>query len=138
METVETEIYDSYDWKPEIYEEPRNFTGYMDAIADGTYAPGKKMEDYLLSAYELFKEGNHGDDYFSIGSMWFDLYCYPEILGNEPDVTVGECLDNALEYYKKQEEIENILLDIGSTNSKIDSERALVTFAQIQKEVGTL
>ena len=106
METVETEIYDSYDWKPEIYEEPRNFTGYMDAIADGTYAPGKKMEDYLLSAYELFKEGNHGDDYFSIGSMWFDLYCYPEILGNEPDVTVGECLDNALEYYKKQEEIE--------------------------------
>lgn len=39
---------------------------------------------------------------------------------------------------EKQQEIEHILLDIGSTNSKIDSERALVTFAQIQKEVSTL
>lgn len=44
-----------------------------------------------------------------------------------------------LEYYpEKQQEIENILLDIGSTNSKIDSERALVAFAQIQKEASTL
>ena len=44
-----------------------------------------------------------------------------------------------LKYYPgKRQEIEHILLDIGSTNSKIDSERALVTFAQIQKEVGTL
>ncbi len=44
-----------------------------------------------------------------------------------------------LQYYpEKQQEIEHILLDIGSSNSKIDSERALVTFAQIQKEVSTL
>ncbi len=44
-----------------------------------------------------------------------------------------------LEYYpEKRQEIEHILLDIGSTNSKIDSERALVAFAQIQKEVSTL
>lgn len=44
-----------------------------------------------------------------------------------------------LQYYpEKQQEIEHILLDIGSANSKIDSERALVTFAQIQKEVSTL
>jgi len=44
-----------------------------------------------------------------------------------------------LKYYpEKQQEIEHILLDIGSTNSKIDSERALVTFAQIQKEVSIL
>ena len=106
LETAETEIYDSYDWEPEIYEEPRNFTGYMNAIADGTYAPGKTMEDYLFSAYELFKEGNHGDDHFNIGSMWLNLYYYPEVLGNEPEVTVEECLDLAIEYYKKQEEIE--------------------------------
>ncbi len=44
-----------------------------------------------------------------------------------------------LQYYpEKRQEIEHILLDIGSANSKIDSERALVTFAQIQKEVSTL
>ena len=44
-----------------------------------------------------------------------------------------------LNYYpEKRQEIEHILLDIGSTNSKIDSERALVTFAQIQKEVSIL
>lgn len=44
-----------------------------------------------------------------------------------------------LRYYpEKQQELEQMLLDIGSTNSKIDSERALVTFAQIQKEVSTL
>ena len=44
-----------------------------------------------------------------------------------------------LKYYpEKQQEIEHILLDIGSTNSKIDSERALVAFARIQKEVSTL
>lgn len=40
-----------------------------------------------------------------------------------------------LNYYpEKKQEIERILLDIGSTNRKTDSERALVTFAQIQKE----
>ena len=40
-----------------------------------------------------------------------------------------------LKYHpEKQQEIEHILLDIGGTNSKIDSERALVAFAQIQKE----
>lgn len=40
-----------------------------------------------------------------------------------------------LKYFPgKQEEIENILLDIGSTNSKINSERALVAYASIQKE----
>ena len=44
-----------------------------------------------------------------------------------------------LEYFPgKQEEIENILLDIGSTNSKISSERALVAYASIQKEASTL
>lgn len=44
-----------------------------------------------------------------------------------------------LEYYpEKRQEIENILLDIGSTNIKTDSERALVAFAHIQKEVRTL
>ena len=44
-----------------------------------------------------------------------------------------------LRYYpEKRQELEQMLLDIGSTNSKIDSERALVTFAQIQKEVSTL
>jgi len=44
-----------------------------------------------------------------------------------------------LKYYpEKQQEIEHILLDIGSTNRKIDSERALVAFAQVQKEVGNL
>ena len=36
---------------------------------------------------------------------------------------------------QKKTEIENILLDIGSTNVKINAEKALVTFAQIQKEV---
>ncbi len=41
-----------------------------------------------------------------------------------------------LNYYpQKQKEIENILLDIGSTSNKTNSERALVTFAKIQKEV---
>lgn len=41
-----------------------------------------------------------------------------------------------LQYYpEKQKEIENILLDIGSTNSKCNAEKALVAFAQIQKEV---
>jgi len=44
-----------------------------------------------------------------------------------------------LKYYpEKQKDIEDILLDIGSSNSKIDSERALVTFAQIQKEVSNI
>lgn len=44
-----------------------------------------------------------------------------------------------LKYHpEKQQEIEHILLDIGGTNSKIDSERALVAFAQIQKEVSIL
>lgn len=44
-----------------------------------------------------------------------------------------------LKYYpEKQQEIEHILLDIGSTNIKVDSERALVAFAQIKKEVSTL
>ncbi len=44
-----------------------------------------------------------------------------------------------LKYYpEKQKEIECILLDIGSTSIKIDSERALVAFAQIQKEVSSL
>lgn len=44
-----------------------------------------------------------------------------------------------LKYHsEKQKELEDILLDIGSTNSKINSERALVAFAQIQKEVSNL
>lgn len=44
-----------------------------------------------------------------------------------------------LKYYpERQKEIEDMLLDIGSTNSKINSERALVAFARIQKEVGVL
>ncbi|MCI8341854.1 MAG: hypothetical protein HFE62_01355 [Firmicutes bacterium] len=38
-------------------------------------------------------------------------------------------------YPQKREEIEQMLLDIGSENSKTNSERALVAFAQIQKEV---
>ena len=36
---------------------------------------------------------------------------------------------------QKKKEIEDILLDIGSTNVKINAEKALVAFAQIQKEV---
>lgn len=52
---------------------------------------------------------------------------------------VYNTIPSFLKYYpEKRQEIEHILLDIGSTNSKIDSERALVAFAQIQKEVGTL
>ncbi len=44
-----------------------------------------------------------------------------------------------LKYYpEKQPEIEQILLDIGSTNRKVDSERALVAFARVQKEVSAL
>ena len=44
-----------------------------------------------------------------------------------------------LKYFPgRQEEIENILLDIGSTNSKINSERALVAYASIQKEAGSI
>lgn len=39
---------------------------------------------------------------------------------------------------QKRKEIEEILLDIGSTNVKINAERALVAFAQIQKEEYTL
>ncbi len=38
----------------------------------------------------------------------------------------------------KKEEIEAILLDIGSVNSKINSERALVAYASIQKEASSL
>ena len=41
-------------------------------------------------------------------------------------------------YPEKRQELEHLLLDIGSADSKIDSERALVAFARIQKEVGTL
>jgi len=41
-------------------------------------------------------------------------------------------------YPEKRQEMEHILLDIGSTNRKTDSERALVAFAQVQKEVGNL
>ncbi len=52
---------------------------------------------------------------------------------------VYRTLPSFLKYYpEKKQELEHILLDIGSTNSKIDSERALVAFAQIQKEVSTL
>lgn len=44
-----------------------------------------------------------------------------------------------LKYYpEKRQELEQILLDLGSTNRKTDSERALVAFAQIQKEVSAL
>lgn len=44
-----------------------------------------------------------------------------------------------LKYYpQKKQEIEHILLDIGSTNNKIDAERALVAFAKIQEEVSNL
>ncbi len=44
-----------------------------------------------------------------------------------------------LKYYpEKRKELEQILLDLGSTNRKTDSERALVAFAQIQKEVSGL
>lgn len=44
-----------------------------------------------------------------------------------------------LKYYpEKRQELEQILLDLGSTNRKTDSERALVAFAQIQKEVSGL
>ncbi len=39
---------------------------------------------------------------------------------------------------QKRKEIEEILIDIGSTNVKINAERALVAFAQIQKEEYTL
>lgn len=38
-------------------------------------------------------------------------------------------------YPEKRNEIEAILLDIGSTNTKFQAEKALVAFAQIQKEV---
>lgn len=41
-------------------------------------------------------------------------------------------------YPEKRQELEHLLLDIGSADSKIDSERALVAFARIQKEVGIL
>ena len=44
-----------------------------------------------------------------------------------------------LKYHpQKRQELEHMLLDIGSANSRIDSERALVAFAQIQKEVGII
>ncbi len=44
-----------------------------------------------------------------------------------------------LQYHpQKRKEIEEMLLDIGSTNVKINAERALVAFAQIQKEEYTL
>lgn len=39
---------------------------------------------------------------------------------------------------EKKKEIEEILLDIGSTNVKVNSEKALVTFAKIQKGVCNL
>ena len=65
------------------------------------------------------------------------LYLPNKVSKNKEDVY--RTIPLFLKYYpQKQQEIEYILLDIGSTNSKIDSERALVAFAQIQKEVGIL
>lgn len=72
-----------------------------------------------------------------------DLYIYyiktllylPNRVSKSKDY-VYNTIPEFLKYYpEKQKEIENILLDIGSTSIKINSERALAAFAQIQKEV---
>lgn len=85
----------------EPYEEPDNFREYLIAIIDGTYAPGKGEDDYLLSAYHLYMEGRHGNDYFYIGVMWYYLYIDMYYLDEEFDFTKEECLENAIEAYQE-------------------------------------
>lgn len=83
------------------YTEPNNFTEYIDAILADAYAPGKGIEDYLLSAYDLFKRGRHENDYYYIGVMWYYLYSYTGVIYDEPDLTPDMCLENAIVYYEK-------------------------------------
>lgn len=84
----------------ETYEEPSDFTGYMNAIGTRTFAPGMDSEDYLQKAYALFVAGEHNDDFYNIGYMWYRLY----FLDNPP-VSEEECLQEALLAYQKYEEI---------------------------------
>ena len=71
-----------------------------------------------------------------------DLFIYyvktllylPNKLSKEKDSIYDAIFNFALKYDDKIEEIENILLDIGSSNSIVDSERALVTLAKIRSE----
>ena len=71
-----------------------------------------------------------------------DLFIYyvktllylPNKLSKEKDSIYNAIFNFALKYDDKIEEIENILLDIGSSNSIVDSERALVTLAKIRSE----
>lgn len=70
-----------------------------------------------------------------------DLYIYyvktilylPNKATKSKEYVYGTMLEFLKYYPEKRKEIEMILLDIGSTNVKINAEKALVTFAQIQK-----
>lgn len=90
-----------FEWTEEIYDEPDNFSDYIGAVIDHTFAPGKGEEDYLSSAYNLYREGRHGNDFYYIGVMWYYLAFYTELVYDEPDLTPDLCWERAIEYYQK-------------------------------------
>lgn len=92
------------------------------------------LSDKMKLAFSNLKDVNPDLYLYYVKAL---LYLPNKVSQNKEDIyhTIPVFLKH---YPDQQKEIEKILLDIGSTNSKINSERALVAFARIQKEVGAL
>lgn len=92
------------DTQPVEYEEPNSLSGYINAIFDGTYAPGMGKLDYLHKAYEYYQAGQYtNSDYFYIGVMWKWIYNYFYDF-SEAGLTSRQCLEEALAAYEKAEQ----------------------------------
>lgn len=108
------------------YEEPNDFRGYLEAIIDGTYAPGMGEYDYLHRAYELFTVGRHNNDYFYIGVMWHYIADRLDWFDEEIFITYEECCNNAIEAYGRVEnESAALYLNMARIYGKLDNQEKI-------------
>lgn len=105
-----------------------------------------RMLEHPCIAVKTFLSNKMEKAFSNLKEVQPDLYLYYVktllYLPNKVSKSKDEVYDTIPEFLKycpeKRKDIEEILLDIGSTNVKLNSEKALVTFAKIQKGVCNL
>ena len=105
-----------------------------------------RMLEHPCIAVKSFLSEKMDKAFSNLKDVQPDLYIYyvktllylPNKVSKSKDY-VYNTIPTFLKYYPdRKKELEDILLDIGSTNVKFNSEKALVTFAKIQREVCNL
>lgn len=105
-----------------------------------------RMLEHPCIAVKSFLSEKMDNAFSNLKDVQPDLYIYyvktllylPNRVSKSKDY-VYNTIPTFIKYYpERRKEIEDILIDIGSTNVKFNSEKALVTFARIQKEVCNL